>query len=399
MLRRLVTASLALAAAGCAGTQGGQAQPQYRESSGKVANQSYLDVATCAAEPRALPTPYNDAILVGGLVGSRAQVLECLVDPAARTDPGEAAETTVKVTANVTETGGDYTVTGTNLSPQGQECVKGAVARSLPLEPLTKGAQPVKGEAEFQHNTRSLPAVVNGINELSDLAGKIRLASAQWCDCYAPFKGSTPPELKATLDIKKGAEGAGTTDVTWDPAQTGTPEAQALSQCLQGKLTQLGLTASSDEVKFPYTFRFINSRAGEAAAGLSPNLRFIQLDAMRGGTVADTAIAVGDRTNAATRYDALVKEYQKTKNWRMIDQLKSQCQKLLKADDAWAASLTKQLDVDQKTLALIQELKATDKQWGEAEAAATKQVEQTQADLATAQQTKKSDTGACPREK
>ena len=60
---------------------------------------------------------------------------------------------------------------------------------------------------------------------------------------------------------------------------------------------------------------------------LPPELRFYQLELVRGQRAADTAIAFGQRANAADAYDTVVTDYKKDpkKNWGMVPQLKEKC--------------------------------------------------------------------------
>src|SRR5688572_2737044 len=119
MLRRLAVASVVFTAA-CAGTQKAdtadtaakQAAPVQERL--KITNQPAFDVATCHPRQLTLPTPPNQAIIIGALVSARPQLLECLVDPENR---GPAQTTKVTVKATVDTTGGKHAITGENLTP------------------------------------------------------------------------------------------------------------------------------------------------------------------------------------------------------------------------------------------------------------------------------------------
>jgi hypothetical protein len=63
------------------------------------------------------------------------------------------------------------------------------------------------------------------------------------------------------------------------------------------------------------------------------------------------------------------------------------------------ASIEKQLDIDQQTVALVSELKAKDAAWAKAEAAAQSNLDATKKDLETAKKTRSDDSGICPKER
>ncbi|HZI16843.1 MAG TPA: hypothetical protein VE153_41130, partial [Myxococcus sp.] len=127
MLRRLAVASVLFTAA-CAGQQKpdaaqGANKPTSTEERVRIGNQPAFDVASCFPRELSLPAA-NQGVLVGALLTTRPQVMECLVDPRSRAG-GET--TKVTVTASVTDQAGAHTVTGENLTPEGQQCVQAAV--------------------------------------------------------------------------------------------------------------------------------------------------------------------------------------------------------------------------------------------------------------------------------
>jgi hypothetical protein len=315
----------------------------------------------------------------------------------------------VKTTVN--EQGGTHAITGENLTPEGQACVKQAVDSQVPLAALPKGAQPVESQTIFVHESGNSPTVTFGVNEGSDFSGAVRLAQAQWCDCYAGFGNKTPPVLKASVHLKKGvapkADSAAKADtatatppaptatITFDPV--GTPEGDALASCLQGKMAALPVTLKSDELKFPHRFIHFHSQATEASADLPPEFRFFQLELVRGQRAADSAIAFGARANAAEAYDAIVQQYQKTKDWKLADQLTGKCKALVDSAQKWVDSINAQLQADQQSLATVQELKVKDTAWADVETKSQEALTGTQQDLASAQQRLKADEAACPK--
>jgi hypothetical protein len=411
MLRRIAIASLAFTAA-CATQQEAKtgAAPMSKEERMRITNQSPFDVAVCQPKALNLPQPPNQGILVGALLATRPEVMECLVDPKHR---GEATTTRVVVKSTVNEQGGTHAVSGENLTPEGQACIQKVVTARVPLTALPKGLQPVESETTFVHETGNSPSVKFGINPGSDFSGAVRLGLSTWCECYAGFATKAPPLLKATVHLKKPAkeqpkEGQAkdaqapeaaqpNTTITFDPV--GTPEGDQLASCLQAKMQAIPAKLETDELKFPYRFVHFHSAATEPAADLPPELRFFQLELVRGQRSAEAAIAFGARANAAEAYDAIVSKYQKTKDWKLIDELKAKCKGLVASAQSWVDAINAQMQVDQATLALAQELKAKDVAWGEVETKSQEVLAGTQQDLANAQTRLKDDQAACPKER
>ncbi|ATB32395.1 hypothetical protein [Melittangium boletus] len=393
MSRLAITSLLAAAAAGCAGQQQAQTggAPISKEERLRITNQSPFDVAVCKTQAPALSQPANQGILVGALLASRPQVMECLVDPKSR---GTAETTRLVVKTTVNEQGGSHVISGENLTPEGIACVQKLVDTRVPLTPLAKGAAPVESESTFVHEAGNSPSVRFGLNPGSDFSGNVRLAQAQWCDCYAGYETKAPPTLRANVDLKKASATAA--DITFD--SVGTPEGDQLAACLKGKMMAVPVKLEVDELKFPYRFVHFNSHATEPAADLTPELRLLQLDLVRNQRSADAAIAFGNRANAAEAYDAIVAKYQKTKDWKLIDELKSKCRTLVDSAQAWVNSIESQRQVDQSTVDLARELKAKDAAWGDLEAKTQEIIAVTQQDLDTAKQRLAADQGACPKE-
>jgi hypothetical protein len=358
----------------------------------RINNHAPFDVAVCQSQSAALPQPANQGILVGAMLAARPQVMECLVDPKSR---GEADTTRVVVKSTVTDQGGTHAVSGENLTPEGTACIQKAVDAHAPLAALPKGAQPVSSESTFVHEAANSPSVRFGINPGSDFSGAVRLAQTTWCDCYAPFGTKTPPLLKANVELKKGSPTAAS--ITFDPV--GTPEGDQLAACLQAKMMAVPAQLEVDQLKFGYRFVHFNSHATEPAADLPPELRFFQLELVRNQSSARAAMAFGARANAAEAYDAIVQKYQKTKDWKLVDELKAKCKALVDSAQGWVNAIDSQLKVDQATLALATELKAKDQAWGEVETKSQEVIANTQQDLANAQKRLADDQNACPKER
>lgn len=393
MMRRIAVASLlASAAVGCATSQQAQSTgPTSKEERMRISNQAPFDVSVCQKQTFTLPEPSNQGGLVGGLLFVRPQVMECLVDPKTR---GDADVTQIVVKTTVGDQGGSHAVSGENITPEGIACVQKTVDTLVPLTPLPKGAKAVESESVFAHEKGNSASVKFGTNPGSDYSGAVRLAQPQWCDCYANYTTQSAPTVIATVTLKKTATTAA--DITF--AQAGTLEGEALAACLKGKMTALPAKVDVDELKFPYRFVHFNSRAAEAGADLQPEMRFFQLDLMRNQRSADVAIAFGFRANAAENYDAIVAQYQKSKDWKLVDELKSKCKVLGETSQAWVNAIDAQLKVDQSTLGLAQELKAKDASWADLEPKAQEVINNTQQDLSNAQARLKADQDACPKE-
>lgn len=404
MMRRIALATVLLTAAGCATQQGAEgakgSKTLSKEERLRIGNQVPFDVAVCQSKPLALPQPINQASLVGALSSLQPQVIECLVDPKHR---GSADSTHVEVKTTVTDKGGTHTVSGENLTPEGTACIQKVVDTQVPLTALPAGAKPVESTTSFNHEAASSPSVKFGINPGSDYSGNVRLAQTTWCECYAGFTDKVPPLVKSNIDLKNTKEKKDnketkttTADVTVD--DVGTPEGNQLAACLKGKMAAIPASLDVDELKFPYRFVHFNSRASEAAADMAPELRFLQLDLMRGQRSAETALAVGARANAAEAYDGVVQKYQKTQDYGLVRDMRTKCATLGTASQAIVDALENQLKSDQASKDLATELKTKDASWADAETKLTEVVDGTQKDLANAQTRLKEDKSICPKE-
>lgn len=394
MLRRLAIGAVLVTAA-CAGQQKKEAAAAAAatvQERMRITNQPVFDVAVCHPRTLELPQPPNQGILVGALVSTRSQVMECLVDPK---DRGPAATTKVTIKTTVNDQAATHTITGENLTPDGQACVQNVVNKAVPVQPLAKGGTPVEAEASFIHELNNSPAVSFGVNEGSDFSGEVRLAQPQWCDCYAAFTTQAPPVLTAKITLKKASPTAA--DVTFEPS--GNTEGDQLAACLKQKIMTLPAKVSSDELSFPHRFVHFHAQATEPAANLPPELRFYQLELVRGQRAADAAIAFGQRANAAEAYDAIVAKYQKSKDWKLVPELKEKCAALVKSADGWVSAIEAQQAAEQATVTLVQELKAKDEGWTAVEAKSQEALTATQKDLETAKQRRQADEGACPKER
>jgi hypothetical protein len=347
-----------------------------------------------------MPAALNGEALTGLLVTARPLVLECLVDPRHR-----GAKDGTRVAIKSTVSGGkiEHAVSGDNMTPDGERCVRAALDGYLSVVPgwaskLSAVSEPVTAEVQVRHTEGVAPTVKLGVNEASDVAGTVRLAQGSACGCYAPWKsasgaGPQPRALKATIKVVRGAAPQASFVAVSDPA------AQEVAACLQEKIGGLKVQTKSNEVDVPYAFYFIHSNVFTPLAGAPPDLQFQQADALRNRVAAESVIALGGRTNAAQAYDALVKKFKAAPQSVPLADLQQSCAALLAADDQWGQALSRQLEIDKRTLSIVQELKASDPSWGEAATAAQRTVGATEQDIATAKQMRASDAESCPKER
>jgi len=190
----------------------------------------------------------------------------------------------------------------------------------------------------------------------------------------------TPTEVTFTTEPKNEAERT---------AQT----------CLQSKLMAMEIPHTSEQLTVPYTFVLLNSGLEGALPEATPELNFLQLEAVRGQRAADAAIALGGRADAVAIYDAKVTAYQKNPKSVSVKELKDRCADLLAADDRLIAALEGQQKVEKEAVALLGQLQAKDGAYAEAATAAQAQEQATTAELDRAKKQREGDAGACPRER
>jgi hypothetical protein len=329
----------------------------------RVVNLVPFDVASCFPQKPALPTPPNAESVAAALRTARPSVLECLVDPSTH---GPWRDTAITLNG--------HTVTGGNLQESGKACIEKVIA-ALGL-PESAPESPVEIHS-------SLPGVKLGINTASDIAGAIRIAQGQWCDCY---QGAPPATLTLNVKVKPGAAPEVKTDA-----------AGALATCLSDKVKALPLKAPT-ETQVPYLFLFMDSRGDAEIGGAPPELQFQQLDAIRSRKSAESALAVGVRIAAVSAYDALVAKYNAAKKpLSMVKEIKARCGDLVKADDALVAALEAQGKLDQHTADLAASFAAKNAEWKNAQDAASSQAQATTAEVGKVKAARDADAKVCPK--
>lgn len=363
------------------------AQTAPKTEQQKIQNLGYFNTAVCDSTPKKITGALTNEAVVAALLYAQPFVIECEVDPKNR---GPADETTVVIDTTVTAEGPKHEFSGQNLTDAGKACIQSALEKVVSLPTAEKGAQPAKGHVEIQHHVGTSPSVKMGINEPSDIFGQIRLAQPQWCDCYKSFATKVTPVVEGELHFVKGKP----TEVKVNGTDA------ELTSCLTQKVQSLNLTSTSDELKLPLRMTYTNSRA-ESASDLPsrPDLAFTQLDLLRGVRSADAALAIGRRATAVAKYDAAVKKYQQTKDYKMLGELKTKCAALTDADKDWVKAMKQVQDIEETTFTFAQKQKATDPSWAQAEELSQKQAEQAKKDVAAAEASLKGDEAACPKTK
>jgi len=229
-----------------------------------------------------------------------------------------------------------------------------------------------------------------GLNTSSDIAGTLRLAEPQWCDCFGTLKDA-PPSLSATVSQASNQQPT----FSFSPS---TGEGPALATCLGGKMKELKFATFNTDLTVSYPVLLINSLAAAESADARSELQFIQLDAMRAQKAADVALKIAARMNNVGVYDALVAKFNKTKDTKMVKDLKDKCAAMVKSDASWIDALKAQHDLEAHTAQVASGLKAKDPQWAEAETASQKTADGTAAEITKAEGVKVADEKVCPKE-
>lgn len=380
---------------GCGGaSQTGEGPTGPVSTQQRVVNINPVDLGVCFQQAPALPEKINGEVLTGVLVAARPLVMECLVDPKNR---GPADETSLSL--KTTLAGGKlaHAITGQNVTPAGESCIKAAVDRFAATAPdwekKAQAATNVNAEVQYKHIASVMPSVRMGVSEASDVAGTIRLAQAGFCDCYAPWKDADPAFFKAQVKLTQTAAPAVTIEPPADPAGA------QVAACLQPKVAALPLKTTSTELTAPYTFMFVNSAKDGLFKSAEPPLAFAQYELARNQRLAAGVLAMGARTQAAEAYDALVNQYKKDPASVTLEQLTSGCGALTGADDAYVAALQKQLELEQNALAMFTDFAAKDAAWAPVKDATQGQIDETKKDIETGKKFKEADLGACPKVK
>ncbi|HEY8211671.1 MAG TPA: hypothetical protein VIG99_29515 [Myxococcaceae bacterium] len=361
----------------------------------RVTNISYFDLAACEPPAKLVNDIYTDEQLMAAITTARPHILECLVAPERR-GPGEETHAVVMVIA-APGSQVEAAVSGDNLTEAGQRCVLEALQKTVAtLPPLPRGWPPVAAEVDFVHTKDTLPGVKKGVNDLSDEAGKIRMALPSFCPCFEPWRTAPPREMEVMVNLRKSPMTDGRAELApvhaaphsvIMPANLSEADA-SVAVCLQDQIKQMSFKVPRLEVDVPFFFSFIDSRRDGPVPGLAPWLQHKQMEAVRTRRFAELAMAMGARSSAARSYDALVKRWEQDKSVK-VDALTRSCQGLLKTDEAWAVAAARKLETERASLAIAEQV-------GKVETVSAK-IAETERTLASASEVRKEDEKACPK--
>jgi hypothetical protein len=416
-MRNLSTWTRATIALCCLGLSGPALAADTKE---RVVNLVPFDIANCSPHTLQLTKPMNEFGVQAGFRSARPYLQECLADT--RTYDG-AKPVRGKVNITVDSSGAKVNASGEGLQPAAKACIEKAVTTQLgTVAPLAADAKPISFDGPFERGPNT--GVRLGVNEASDVQGTIRLTLPQWCSCLDDYKTKVPPVVSGPITLTrkdmlqyadrfKLADGGIPKLRLVSAALAGPPgdaTAEKVATCLNAKVETLPLASSSEQYITPVQLFLLNSNATDSmASSLPPQLQFAQLDASREQRQAEAFAALAKRQKAADDYDKNVVRYttamksndskKKKAAAGMVNELKSGCAALVKADDDYTKSLETQIAVEQKAVELARTLKASDASWADAEAAATGAAGDTQKQIDASRQMKTANEKACPKTK
>ncbi len=416
LLIAVVAGAAVAVAVACAGGQSGStaASPAERQ---RVQNLVPFDVANCFPSKLDVGKTANEYTLQAAYRAARPFINECLADGKVQ---NASAPTKGKASISMDASGTSITITGDGLQPAATACIEKAIRAQLEGVSAPSGGKPLTLDGPFEREPASM--VRMGINEASDVQGAIRLALPQWCSCFDSVKAAAPPELSGSVTLNraditahasalKAPDGGQVSSKGVISAlQPSDPSASAAASCVNQNVEALPLKSASEQLVVPAQVLLVNSRGSTTMpANTVPQMQFAQLDAVREFRQGEAFAALARRQGVANAYDAQVQAYQaaaKSKDSKtrksagaMVKDLKGGCQALVKADDEYSKALENEGAVEQQALSLAQSLKAKDASWGDAEAASTAALADTQKQLDAAKQLRAANEKACPKEK
>ncbi len=384
---RALTASIALCLAACATSTtsgkteaGGKGAAAAQAEKLAVVNNIKFDVAACTAKP--LDTPLNETLLTAALLSGRPAYSECLLDPKSRAN---APDTQLEVKASATDAEVKFDVSGTNLDPSGKACIEKALT-AMGLKPLVKGAKPI--EMKIPYAFSAAQGVKWGVNDPSDIAGQVRIAQAQWCDCFAALGTTAPPNLQAGLHLFP--------DKPLEVAMAAKDADQPLANCLAEKLKALNPKATR-ELTVPYLFLLLNSKAKEETADAVPTLQFHQLDAIGQGQEVEVAMSVGNIELATTDFAASAGKYNAKPSSALMKDLREKCALILTRDEALKTALEGLKGTYERTQKVVASLKPSDPVWAQIETSVGERLKATTGQLGPAVEQKKNHSATCAK--
>ncbi|MBX5484719.1 MAG: hypothetical protein IRZ16_23090 [Myxococcaceae bacterium] len=293
----------------------------------RITNYNAFDLGTCFPAPIDVPKVVTPEVITGLLLTARADLDECMVDPAHR---GQSGVTRAVLGATVDATGVQVMVGGEGLTPGAKDCLASALNAHLSkVEPLPATAKPVHGEIDYFHDAANSPAVTLGVNEASDVVATLRIAERQWCDCFAVWRDRAPTSFEGQLQLAQ--EDATPPVVTFPPgADADTAQVQA---CVAKKIEGTKL-AHTGALTVPLKFVFLHSGISEPLPGAPADLAVLQLEGLRTHNRAAEQLALGGRAAAANAWNATVTRYSANPRAFTMKQLRAGCTALEDADRA-----------------------------------------------------------------
>ncbi|HYV45320.1 MAG TPA: hypothetical protein VFA20_10685 [Myxococcaceae bacterium] len=261
---------------------------------------------------------------------------------------------------------------------------------------------------KFVHDVKVNPTIRGGVNEVSEAAGQIRLALPAICNCFEPWRSADPVAFQLMAVLPHPPDTSGTDGGT-PPAATESPAtvtitapetdatAATVGSCVKDHVSKMTFKTPGKEMQVPYNFQFINSASGVPLGSGEGWAKYQQIEEISRRKAAESAIAAGARSSAETLYNQLVTKFQKNNYSVAVKTLVDKCKELLKADDAWQATLQKQLEVEQQKKDVVAALVKEDAaKWADADKASTKSVDAITGDVAKSKSVRTTDEKACP---
>ena len=267
-------------------------------------------------------------------------------------------------------------------------------------------------QVRFVHDVKAQPTVRGDVNDTSVAAGQIRLALPTMCSCFEPWKGTDPVAFQLLAVLKKPETQLADGGTVTPPATTSpssvtltTPEGDAttatVAACVKDQVEKMAFKTPTDrDAQIPYNFQFINSASGKPMSSGESWAKYQQIEELSRLRSAESAISKGARVSAANVYNQLVEKFKKNNYSVTVKTLTGRCQDLLKADDAWLATVQKQVELEQQRKDLVAALVKEDSgRWGSAEKTSARAMEVASKEIDEAKGARKADEVACPKVK
>jgi len=358
--------------------EGKSAEPVVEKMA--VVNNIKFDLSSCTLKP--VETTLNETIVTAALLSARPAYSECLIEPNNR---GPAADTQLAIKATANDTEVKYDVSSTNLAPTGKACIEKKLA-TLGLKPVAKGAKPIEITVPYAFST--VQGVKWGTNVASDMVGAIRVAQAQWCDCFASLANNPPPGLQAALR----AQPEKPLEVVMKA-----PAGDPVAACLESKIKTVAMPKVDREVTVNYQFLLINGLAAQETADAVPTLQFHQLDAIGQGREVDVAQSVGAIELAWAEYQDAARRYNAKPGSGLMKELREKCATLLARDETLRGSLDALKTTYERTQTVVAGLKPNDPIWAQIDTSVGERLAATTKELNNSVEQKKVHNATCQK--